>query len=265
MAHHNLARRLSGHSTMVTPMDGYYPNQQFFVSHHQLKPFGNHHMMTYSGYNHHGLKFLGLFTGTHLSICLLIAGFAVLVIGLLCNTGSEILTQDAVAKEARSGLKAVGVSFIVFGVFLIIIAIAVFIFTIRFGKNRVYDNGPPKPQPATSEPQQQSTSPQQYEQQPQQQVNQLQQLANPQPNQAQQFAYPMAMPFNPQFLPRQMSIPGAVEPGMAMAPGYAGMPMDPAMMAYQQYPSLVPMPMPGPAGSAPPTAPPFDQGNLNKY
>lgn len=75
-------------------------------------------------------KFIGVFTATHLSICLLVAGFALIVVGLL-----GVVTKATLDEKA---FHAVGISLLCFGSLLITIAFSVFVFAIRWGRKRVH-------------------------------------------------------------------------------------------------------------------------------
>ena len=75
-------------------------------------------------------KFLGVFTASHLSICLLVSGFGLIVTGLLGVVSRESLDPKA--------FKAVGISLICFGSLLIFIAIAIFVFAVRWGRKKVH-------------------------------------------------------------------------------------------------------------------------------
>lgn len=75
-------------------------------------------------------KFLGVFTASHLSICLLVSGFGLIVTGLL-----GVVSRASLNATAN---QAVGISLICFGSFLILIAIAIFVFAIRWGRKKVH-------------------------------------------------------------------------------------------------------------------------------
>lgn len=75
-------------------------------------------------------KFLGVFTASHLSICLLVSGFGLIVTGLL-----GVVTRVSLDPIA---FQAVGISLICFGSVLIFIAIAIFVFAIRWGRKKVH-------------------------------------------------------------------------------------------------------------------------------
>ena len=68
-------------------------------------------------------RFVSVFTASHLSICLLVSGFGLIVTGLLGVVSRASLNAGA--------FQAVGISLICFGSFLILIAIAIIVFAIR--------------------------------------------------------------------------------------------------------------------------------------
>ena len=75
-------------------------------------------------------KFLGVFTASHLSICLLVSGFGLIVTGLLGVVSRASLDTNA--------FQAVGISLICFGSLLILIAIAIFVFAVRWGRKKIH-------------------------------------------------------------------------------------------------------------------------------
>lgn len=116
---------------------------------------GGHHGGGYS-YGHsgnfrlhsggiNGLRFLGIFTATHLSLCLVIAGFGLLVIGMLLVASSRLFGAGGGGDSdaASSSFYSVGIALIVFAVILMLMAIGIFIAAVRWGKRKVYTLRPP--------------------------------------------------------------------------------------------------------------------------
>ncbi len=75
-------------------------------------------------------KFIGVFTATHLSLCLIVTGFGLTVTGLL-----GVVTKASLDEKA---FHVLGIALICFGCLLIIISVFVFVSAIRWGKKRVH-------------------------------------------------------------------------------------------------------------------------------
>lgn len=75
-------------------------------------------------------KFIGVFTATHLSICLIVTGFGLTVTGLL-----SVVTKASLDEKA---FHVLGIALICFGCLLVVIAVSILVFAIRWGKKRVH-------------------------------------------------------------------------------------------------------------------------------
>lgn len=88
------------------------------------------------------IKFLGVFTATHLSICLAISGFSAIIFGVLSIAISGINSKDS-DPDQRTIFKTVGISLCCLGAILVIIAITVFVAAVKWGKKRINVLGGP--------------------------------------------------------------------------------------------------------------------------
>lgn len=77
------------------------------------------------------LKFLGIFTATHLSVCLFVLSSGTIVTGVLCLTGSNCIPNNHVASGI---LYSVGVTVLIFGSLIFTLSIAIFAFACKWGK-----------------------------------------------------------------------------------------------------------------------------------
>ncbi|KAI1285755.1 hypothetical protein HDE_11557 [Halotydeus destructor] len=123
-------------NAIVTMLNGYSVGQKEHISGQMMSHQQSSHSIN-------GSRFLGLFTAAHGSICLLIAGFGMLVIGLLSIVGSNVLqvndVQDKLKlEEARSVFRTVGITVLVMGVFLLFLSIVLFVTAIKWARHRVY-------------------------------------------------------------------------------------------------------------------------------
>lgn len=89
-----------------------------------------------------GYRFIGLFTATHLSLCLLISGFGLIITGLLGVVSNP-------SGSDKTTFHAVGAALICFGALLVILSVVIFIVAFRWGRKKIYIMDSPQAMPTT--------------------------------------------------------------------------------------------------------------------